>query len=82
MSLSVQNREAHRLAQAIAAETGQDMTRVVINALRERHAKLHKDKGKASFEELTALAKQVSATLKKPAIDHGDLLYDEYGLPK
>ncbi len=80
--LNVKDPEAHRLARAIANETGESMTKVVIDSLRERHEKLQKSKGKASLEELTYLAKQVSKTLKKPSVDHGDLLYDEYGLPK
>ncbi len=82
MSLSIKDPEAHRLAHEIAEATGQNMTRVVIEALREQHAKLQKNKKKASFQELIALAKKVSDTVKKPAIDHGELLYDEHGLPK
>ena len=35
-SLNVKNPEAHRLAAAIARETGETLTRVVTEALRER----------------------------------------------
>jgi antitoxin VapB len=82
MSLSIKDPEAHRLAEAIAAETGQNMTRVVVDALRERYGKLEKRKKRASFEELIALATKAGEGLKRPYQDHGDMLYDEHGLPK
>ena len=37
---------------------------------------------KATLEELTAITKRASVGVKRPYPDHGDLLYDEYGLPK
>ena len=40
MSLNVKDPEAHRLAQAIARETGESLTKVVIESLRDRHAKV------------------------------------------
>lgn len=82
MSLSIKDPEAHRLAEAIAAKTGQNMTRVVIEALRERHAALEKRQKKASLDELLALAKKAAEGIKRPYPDHAELLYDEYGLPK
>ncbi|MEO8100477.1 MAG: type II toxin-antitoxin system VapB family antitoxin [Acidobacteriota bacterium] len=82
MSLNVKDPEAHRLAQAISRETGESMTKIVIDALRDRHEKLEKRKKKATVEELMAIARQVSAGVKRPYVDHGDLLYDERGLPK
>lgn len=82
MSLNIKDPEAHRLAHAIAEATGQTMTRVVIEALRERYERLQRRKGKASVEELLAIAKRASAHVKQPYLDHADLLYDERGLPK
>jgi antitoxin VapB len=80
--LNVKDPEAHRLAQAIARETGESLTKVVIDSLRERHEKLEKRKGKASLEDLMAIAKRVSKGVKRPYVDHGELLYDEHGIPK
>lgn len=40
MSLNVKDPEAHRLAQAIAQATGQSMSRVVTDALRQRYAQI------------------------------------------
>ena len=82
MSLNVKDPEAHRLAQAISRATGESMTRVVTEALRERYAKIERRKGKASVEELLAIADRAAARVKRPYVDHAELLYDEHGLPK
>jgi len=81
-SLSVKSPEAHRLAQAIARQTGETITQVVTDALRARYDRLPKREHKASVEELLAIAKRAAAHVERPYPDHGDLLYDEYGLPK
>ena len=82
MSLNVKDPEAHRLAQAIARATGETMTRAVTEALRERYQRLQSHRGKASVEELLAIAKRASAQVKHPYLDHAAFLYDEHGLPK
>ena len=82
MSLNVKDPEAHRLAQAIARETGESLTRVVVESLRERQAKIEKRKDKASLAELMAIAKRASRAVRRPYVEHGQLLYDEHGLPK
>lgn len=82
MSLNVKDPEAHRLAHAIAQATGQSMTRVVTDALRDRLARIERRKGKASVDELLAIADRAAAHLKRPYADHAELLYDEHGLPK
>ena len=81
-SLNVKDPEAHRLAQAIARETGETMTRVVTEALRERYERLQHRCSKASVEELRAIAARAAAHVKRPYLDHAELLYDEHGLPK
>jgi antitoxin VapB len=70
MSLNVKNPEAHRLAQAIAKATGETLTRAVTEALRERYERLRVRRGKASVEELLAIAKRASAQVKGPYPDH------------
>ncbi|WP_275786633.1 type II toxin-antitoxin system VapB family antitoxin [Pararhizobium gei] len=82
MSLSIKDPEAHRLAQAISHATGESMTRVVTEALRERFAKLERRKGRATVEELLAIADRAAAHVKSPYVDHADFLYDENGIPK
>jgi len=82
VSLNIKDPEAHRLAQAIARETGESMTRVVTDALRERYSKIEQRKSKASVRELLTIADRAAALVKHPYADHADLLYDESGLPK
>jgi len=82
MSLNIKDPEAHRLAQAISRATGESMTRVVTEALRERWARIEHRKGRASVEELLAIADRAAAQVKRPYVDHAELLYDESGLPR
>lgn len=82
LSLNVKDPEAHRLVQAIVQQTGETMTRAVIEALRERYERLQNQKGKASVEELLAIAQRASAHINRPYLDHAEFLYDEHGLPK
>ena len=81
-SLNIKDPEAHNLAAAISQVTGENMTQVVIGALRERLQHLQSCQEKASLEELLAIAKRVSDQVKRPYLDHATLLYDENGLPK
>ncbi|RKF17722.1 transcription factor [Altericroceibacterium spongiae] len=82
MSLNIKNPEAHRLAAAIARATGQSMTRVVTDALRERYVRTFRSEKKASVDELMTIAERASAHRKRPYADHAELLYDQHGLPK
>jgi antitoxin VapB len=82
MSLNVKDPEAHRLAQAIAQATGETMTRVVKEALRERYERIQKRDPETLAADLRAIAKRAAAHVKRPYLDHADLLYDEHGLPK
>ena len=58
------------------------MTHVVTQALRERLARLEHRSAGASVEELLAIADRAAAHVKRPFLDHAELLYDERGLPK
>ena len=82
MSLNIKDPEAHRLAQAIARATGETMTRVVTEALRQRLATIERKRARASVEELLAIADRAAAHVERPYLDHAELLYDELGLPK
>ncbi len=82
MSLNIKDPEVHQLAQAISRATGETMTHVVKEALRERYARIKRRTGKASVEELLAIADRAAFRLTRPYLDHGELLYDEAGLPK
>ncbi len=83
MSLNIKDPEAHKLAQRLANETGETMTRAVTLALREKLSRVRRAKrSRATAEELRAIARRFRSHLKGPVKDHGSLLYDGNGLPK
>jgi antitoxin VapB len=82
MTLTIKDPEAHRLAAAISQATGETLTRAVTEALRERYERLQNRRGRATVEELLAIAKRASSQIKGPYLDHAQFLYDERGLPK
>lgn len=82
MSLNVKDPEAHRLAQVISRETGQTITSAVIEALREKLARLQAEDASSLEADLQAIRKRASKHIRRPYVDHDALLYDENGLPK
>jgi antitoxin VapB len=56
-----------------------EMTDAVTKALRKR---LQSPRAKASVAELRAIGKRAAAHLKRPYLNHAELLYDDNGLPK
>jgi len=58
------------------------MTWEVPNALWERFERLPSRRGKASADELGAIARRAAAHVNRPYVDHADFRYDENGLPK
>lgn len=83
MNLSLKNPETYRLARELALLTGKSMTEAVTEALRQRLNHLKKQREEAHFhEEVCELSRQFRSLLQEPLASHGDLLYDERGLPK
>jgi antitoxin VapB len=79
-SLNIKDPDAHRLANALARETGEPMTRIVVEALRARLHHLEQRKARASLAELLAIAGR-SAILATPSSqDEG--IYGTNGLPR
>jgi antitoxin VapB len=84
MGLNIKNEDAHRLAQELANITGESLTTAVTQALRERLDRVRRA-GKGSLaERLLAIGRDCAPRLKEPfrSADHGDILYDERGLPR
>jgi antitoxin VapB len=84
MGLNIKNEEAHKLAQALAELTGESLTCAVIEALRERLARVRRERGVSLSQQLLALGEDCAKRLQEPfrSLDHGELLYDENGLPR
>ncbi len=85
MSLNIKNEKTCRLAAELARLTGETKTGAITVALQER---LERERRASDIEDrrrdLRAAAERC-ASLMGPgpsAVEHGDFLYDERGLPK
>jgi antitoxin VapB len=84
MGLNIKNDETYRLVEQLAKLTGETLTGAVTQAVRERLERLHRERGTRLADRLLLIGKDCAARLKEPfrSADHGDLLYDERGLPR
>jgi antitoxin VapB len=82
MSLNIKNEEANRLARRLARLTGESLTDAVTRALRERLERVEAPDDLA--RHLLEIGRDCAGRLSDATgtIAHGDLLYDERGLPK
>lgn len=84
MSLNIKTEETHRLARELSRLTGESMSAAVTEAVRERLDRVRRARAGGLADRLLAIGKDCAARLKEPfrSADHGDLLYDERGLPR
>jgi len=85
MHLNIKNEEAYQMAKELSQLTGENLTQVVIKAIREQ-LELERSRIKARRKgvgsALKALAAEYQALPKKDLRDVDEILYDEWGLPK
>ena len=87
MGLNIKNPETERLARELAHETGESVTRAIHVAVGERLRRLQEEEDHAVRERMhrvREIARDASARWVEPyrSADHGDLLYDNAGLPR
>jgi antitoxin VapB len=84
MSLNIKNEETHRLVRKLANLTGESMTTAIRVAVQERAERVVIEKQRGLADRLLAIGKAAAPLWREPfrSTDHGDLLYDEDGLPK
>jgi len=84
MSLNIKNEEAHRQARELASLTGESLTAAVSQAIRERLERVRSNSKQGLAERLLKIARECGPLWKDPyrSVDHGELLYDEKGMPK
>ena len=84
MSMNIKNQETHKLAQELAALTGQTITAAITDAIRVRLSSLRNNQKANLSERLLFIGKNCASRLKKQLkqIDHSELLYDDKGLPR
>jgi antitoxin VapB len=87
MSLNIKNEQAERLARQLAAETGETVTRAVTVAVSERLDRVRRtDEGVVAerIGRMREIGRDAASRWVEPyrSADHGELLYDEAGLPR
>ena len=86
MALNIKSGDTEALAREVARRTGESLTRAVQVALVERLARL--DQGDATVAARTTrlleIARDAAPRWREPhrSSEHGDLLYDDAGLPR
>jgi antitoxin VapB len=86
MSLHLKHPDALALASELARRMDMSLTDAVVVSLREKLATLTQveDARRLKIQRALEISRACAATLDAEtlAIDHGELLYDEFGLPK
>ncbi len=82
--MNLKNPETQRLAHAVAKLTGESLTAAITQALRERLERLQNKQGMRLADRLVAIGQDCAVHLREPfrSMEHGDMLYDERGLPR
>jgi len=84
MALNIRNAEAERLASRLAKLTGENKTEAVTKALRDRLARVMRDRpGRRLADELDEIALQCAKRRVRDDRSADEILdYDESGLPR
>ena len=87
VGLNIKNQEAERLARELAQATGETVTRAILVAVQERLDQVRQGDGmsaEARADRIRRIARDAAPRWVEPyrTADHGDLLYDQRGLPR
>lgn len=87
MGLSIKNAETERLVRQLVERTGESVTGAISEAVRQRLERLATEDQRSAKDKLDTLEKisaECASRWVEPfrSVDHGDLLYDDLGLPK
>jgi len=83
MSLNIKSPEADKLVTALAGLTGETKTQAVVVAVRERLERMQRQQDQETLAaDLMRIGKRCAENAPRTHIDHGELLYDERGLPR
>ncbi|MGA3026670.1 MAG: type II toxin-antitoxin system VapB family antitoxin [Bryobacteraceae bacterium] len=82
--MNIRNPEVRRLAQQVAKLTGESLAVAISQSLRERLERLRSEGNAGLAGRLLAIGRDCAPRLQEPfrSAGHGDLLYDENGLPR
>ncbi len=83
-ALNIKNQHAYDLAKRLAALTGESLTEAVTQSVRERLARLERPDPSTRRRRIGEIAERSAPLFAEPyrSTEHGDLLYNEAGLPE
>jgi antitoxin VapB len=84
MGLNIKNKQTCLLVEELAQLTGESLTAAVTEAVRERLDRVRRERDGRLADRLLTIGKDCAGRLKEPfrSAEHGDLLYDERGMPR
>jgi antitoxin VapB len=84
MAINIKHKDTQKLVKELSKLTGETMTAAVTEAVRERLERKRSQRGSGLAERLLEIGRDCASHLKEPfrTADHGNLLYDEKGLPR
>ncbi|HEX3375578.1 MAG TPA: type II toxin-antitoxin system VapB family antitoxin [Candidatus Acidoferrales bacterium] len=84
MAMNIKNDETQKLARKLSDLTGESLTAAITEAVRERLERVQSEQGAGLVNRLLRIGKDCAAHLEGPSLtaEHGDILYDERGLPR
>jgi antitoxin VapB len=84
VALNIKNPATEKLIQELATVTGETKTAAIAEAVRERLERVRMKAGNGLADRLVQIGKDCAKHLPEPyrSVDHGELLYDEKGLPR
>jgi antitoxin VapB len=81
IQINIKNQKTRRLVEEIVQRTGESVTEAVTAALQKRLNELTREEKLARVRAISAECSKLWVEPWK-SMDHGDLLYDEQGMPK
>jgi antitoxin VapB len=84
MAMNIKNEKTQKLTQELAKLTGESLTAAVTESVRERLNRVRSEQGDGLADRLVKIGKDCAAHLHEPfrSVDHGELLYNDKGLPR
>jgi antitoxin VapB len=84
MAMNIKNDETQKLARKLSDLTGESLTAAITQAVRERLERVQSGQGEGLAERLLRIGKDCAVHLEGPfkTAEHGDILYDDRGLPR
>jgi antitoxin VapB len=84
LALNIKNDQTEKLIHDLANRTGETLTAAITEAVRERLERLQNSGKNGLADRLLRIGQECATHLKEPyrSVDHGELLYDDQGLPR